>query len=263
MTWQATPYAVPAVGTQVSPEGGGRILQLAESALTHPTHTDGLVDKGDIVVAGHIVGVAKGSASASTDQIAVDTAGIWCLPVIASNDIGTSAVAVGDPIYVDPTTCAASKDPSGIFLGYALSTLTGSAQAAACVVQLGPQKAKAGNRFLVSTASFAAADTAKTIFVASRPCKLIAAYERHGTKAGQAGTLTLEKCTAGEAAAAGDVMLAAAFDLAGNNDTVQEKLAVTDGKEVMAAGDAIRLKLASGAATSLADAVVTLELEWV
>jgi len=66
MTWQATPYAVPAVGTQVSPEGGGRILQLAESALTHPTHTDGLVDKGDIVVAGHIVGVAKGSASAST-----------------------------------------------------------------------------------------------------------------------------------------------------------------------------------------------------
>lgn len=118
-----------------------------------------------------------------------------------------------------------------------------------------------GSRFDVTYPQVAAADVAKTFFIAPVACKLISAYERHVTIAGQAGTLTIEKLNTGEAPASGDVMLASAWDLTSTANTPVSKAAVTDGKESMVAGDAMCLKLASGAATSYALGTITCTLE--
>lgn len=118
-----------------------------------------------------------------------------------------------------------------------------------------------GSRFDITFPQVAAADVAKTFFIAPVACKVVSAYERHVTVAGQAGTLTIEKLTSGEAPSAGDVVLAAAFDLTSTANTPVSKAATTSGVEVMAAGDALCLKLASGAATSYALGTVTVTLE--
>lgn len=119
-----------------------------------------------------------------------------------------------------------------------------------------------GSRFTVSYPQVAAADVAKTFFVATAPCKIVSAYERHVTVAGQAGTLTIEKLTTGEAPSAGDVILAAAFDLTSTADTPVTKAGVVTAAGSLIAGDALCLKLASGAATSYALGTITVEMEW-
>jgi len=63
-------------GEQCSSGGEGRVLTFEESVLTHPSHTDGMVDGKDPVCIGKIVGVAMKGAAAVTDLIAVDTEGI-------------------------------------------------------------------------------------------------------------------------------------------------------------------------------------------
>jgi len=111
-------------GEECSSTYEGRHITLEESYLTHPYHADGFVDKGDPCNVGDIVGVAFNSAAAATDYIALDTEGIWFLNIIASDDVGTSAVAPGDELYIN--TGVVSKRASGIPFGKALCTLTGS-----------------------------------------------------------------------------------------------------------------------------------------
>lgn len=97
-------------GTEVSSTYEGRHITVLESELTHPSHTDGFVDKGDPVILGaDVVGVAFKSAAAATDLIAVDTEGIWVQDVNAADDGGNVAVAAGDQLYINTTTCAISK----------------------------------------------------------------------------------------------------------------------------------------------------------
>ena len=260
MAYSVTPYETG--GTAGTKVGEGKILQFTESDLTHPSHTDGFVDKGDVVLSGKIPGVALASASAATDEIAVEVGGIYNLSVTRADETGNIAIAIGDPIFAD-SACALSKKNSGTLIGYSLvSYAVGDGSAVVIPVRLLGGLGRT-NRFFTHTMQFAAADVAKTVFVAGLPCKLVKVNARWGTKAGQAGTLTLEKCNTGEAAAAGDVMLAAALDLTGDNNVPVEAVAVADGKEVMVEGDAIRFKVASGAATSLADACITLLLELV
>lgn len=107
------PYGVYTAGTageEVSSTYEGRHLTFTESQLTHPSHTDGFVDKGDAVLCGkNIVGVAFQSAAAAADLIAIDTEGIWQLSVVAENEDGNVAVAVGDEIFINMTTCILSK----------------------------------------------------------------------------------------------------------------------------------------------------------
>ena len=119
-----------------------------------------------------------------------------------------------------------------------------------------------GERFQVTYPQVAAADVAKTFFIAPAACKIISAYERHVTVAGQAGTLTIEILASGEAPGAGNVALAAAFDLTSTANTPVSKAAVTTAHGTLAAGDALALKLASGAATSYALGTITVTMEW-
>lgn len=119
-----------------------------------------------------------------------------------------------------------------------------------------------GNRFTVNYPQVAAADVAKTFFTAPAACKVVSAYERHVTVAGQAGTLQIEKLASGEAPGAGSVVLASAFDLTSTANTPVSINAVTTAAGTLAAGDTLCLKVASGAATSYALGTITVTLEW-
>jgi hypothetical protein len=119
-----------------------------------------------------------------------------------------------------------------------------------------------GSRFTVSYPQFAAADVAKTFFIAPAACKVISAYERHVTVAGQAGSLQIEKLTTGEAPSAGDVTLAAGFDMTSTANTPVSIAALTTEAATLAAGDALCLKLASGNAASYALGTITVTMEW-
>jgi predicted RecA/RadA family phage recombinase len=121
-------------GEECSSTGEGRHLSLEESYLTHPVHGDGFVDKGDPVNCGDFVGVAFTSAAAATDTIAIDTEGIWFLNVIASDDVGTVAVAPGDQLYIN--TGVVSKKASGIPFGKSLGVLSGSVSNQVCAVKV-------------------------------------------------------------------------------------------------------------------------------
>lgn len=117
-----------------------------------------------------------------------------------------------------------------------------------------------GSRFSFSI-NLAAADVAKTFYIAPVACKVISAYERHVTVAGQAGTLTIEKLVAGEAPGAGAVVLAAAWDLTSVANTSVSKVGVTTAAGTLAAGNALCFKMAAGAATSYALGTVTILME--
>ena len=129
-------------------------------------------------------------------------------------------------------------------------------------VELGTSQFIKGQVFTVQYPQVAAADVAKTFFVAPAACEIIAASERHVTVAGQAGTLTIEKLTAAEAPGSGDVLLVAAFDLTSTANTTVTKSAVVSGVEKLAAGDTLCLKVASGAATSYALGTITVTMKW-
>lgn len=120
----------------------------------------------------------------------------------------------------------------------------------------------AERRFTVTYSQVAAADVAKTFWIAPAPCRILEASERHVTVAGQAGTLQIEKLNTGEAPGSGDALLAAAFDLTSTANTPVTKAALGTGVEKLVAGDALCLKVASGAATSYALGTITLVMEW-
>jgi hypothetical protein len=104
-TYGANPYLADCTaGTQVSSTNEGRYVTLLESLLTHPTHADGFVDKGDPIVCGDIVGVSMNSADAATDYVVIDTEGIWNLSVVATNDAGNSQVDIGELLYINTST---------------------------------------------------------------------------------------------------------------------------------------------------------------
>uniref|UniRef100_A0A6M3KA93 Uncharacterized protein n=1 Tax=viral metagenome TaxID=1070528 RepID=A0A6M3KA93_9ZZZZ len=128
------------VGDEISSTYEGRHITLLESDLVHPTHADAFVDKGDPIVSATgrpaIVGVAFKSAAAATDQIAIDTEGIWNLDVVAANDAGDVAVAGGDCIYINTSTAVLSKitdQATQVPFGYALGIVTSGATNAIAV----------------------------------------------------------------------------------------------------------------------------------
>jgi predicted RecA/RadA family phage recombinase len=130
-------------GDEISSTYEGRHIEMTESLLTHPSHSDGFVDKGDPVILGKQVGVAFRDASAAGDLIAIDTEGIWALSVVAADQNGNSAVARGDRIYINTTTAVLSKistPATNMPFGIALSTLTsGSTGVVAVKVHQDPE----------------------------------------------------------------------------------------------------------------------------
>jgi len=102
----ANPYtnAYEAVaGRQISSTLEGRHVNIEELNLIHPTHADGLVDKGDPVAFWDGVGVALKSATANTDSIPIETEGIWRLPVTNTGVNTFGDITVGQVLFIDAT----------------------------------------------------------------------------------------------------------------------------------------------------------------
>lgn len=119
-----------------------------------------------------------------------------------------------------------------------------------------------GERFLVVYPQIAAADVAKTFFIAPAACKMISIAERHVTVAGQPGVLTIEKLNDTEAPGAGDDLLTTGLDLAGTANLARSENSVGTAAATLAAGDALCLKMKSGAATSYALGTIVVTMEW-
>lgn len=119
-----------------------------------------------------------------------------------------------------------------------------------------------GQRFQVTFPNIAAADVAKAFFVAPAACKIISAYEIHGTACDAADTIQIEKCTTGEDAGAGDELLSAVFTLNSTANTPVSKAAVTTAAASLAAGDSLMLKFKSGDGTNYAEGCITCTMEW-
>lgn len=105
----------------------GEHVEVTESLLTHPTHTDGFVDSNDPVVKGVLVGVALSSAAAGTDGIVIATEGVFNLSVTGTDNSGNSAVAFGDRIYIDASTAALTKNATKVAFGIALGAVNSAA----------------------------------------------------------------------------------------------------------------------------------------
>lgn len=116
----------------------GKVLTLVESVLVHPTHGDGLVNGGDQIVVGSIVGVAVEDAAASTDNIDVVREGVFNLSVTGTDSGGNSAVAVGDKLFIDSGANAAlTKNNTKTEFGIALAAVTSGATATIPVLVTG------------------------------------------------------------------------------------------------------------------------------
>jgi predicted RecA/RadA family phage recombinase len=120
-------------GEELSSGSEGRYLSFLENELTHVAGGDGLVNGGDPVNVGVLVGVAMSDASAATDLITIDTEGIWYLNVFAQNAQGVSAVAIGDQLYL--ATGVVSKIATGVLFGWALSVVA-QGTTAVCAVKV-------------------------------------------------------------------------------------------------------------------------------
>jgi hypothetical protein len=163
-----------------------------------------------------------------------------------------------DKIEIDDVAVTATAAELNLLDGVTASTAEINA-----VDGLAEGKFIAGEKFQVTFPNIAAADVAKAFFVAPAACKIISAYEIHGTVCDAADTLTIEKCTSGEDAGAGDVILAAAWTLNSTANTPVSKAGVTTAVGTLAAGDALLLKFASGDGTNYAEGCVTVTMQWV
>jgi predicted RecA/RadA family phage recombinase len=115
------PYYNPytQVGEEVSSTFGGRHVLVQEVLLVHADPGDGLVDKGQPVAFWEGVGIALKSASSTSENIPIDTEGIWRVEVVA-----TAAVAVGQSLFIN-TSGVVTDDPTNAqaVFGYALQQI--------------------------------------------------------------------------------------------------------------------------------------------
>ena len=129
-------------------------------------------------------------------------------------------------------------------------------------LKVGPQII-VGSRFTVGLDNWAAADVARQFWVAPAACKVVEVHMRWFTKAGVACLMGIEKLVSGEAAGAGDPLLATGIDVGAANNVPLSEDAVMTAAATLAAGDALALDKVSGTETSLVNATVTVLMEWV
>ena len=107
----------------------GKIIDVLESDLSHVDPGDGLVDSGQPVIVGSLVGVALISAKAATDIIPVQILGVFDLSVEAIDAAAGNAVVFGDILYIDTDFTVNKDDTNGTQFGIALGAVTASATA--------------------------------------------------------------------------------------------------------------------------------------
>lgn len=231
------------------------------------------INPGAAIAYGAVVNLTTRIAIAG-EAIAVGATGsIHTTGVFELAAINNAAFAVGDTLYWDPVALNLTNVAVGnVPAGWATETklLAGTTARVRLCDNSYVQQPFAlpagmfvpGERFTVQYPQVAAADVAKTFWIAPAACKFISARERHVTVAGQPATLQIEKLNTGEAPGAGDVLLANGFDLTSVANTPVNDLAVANGAEDLVAGDALCLRLGAGNAAGYALGTITATLEW-
>lgn len=116
-----------------APTQGGSVITVNEASVVAPSNPPTV---GQACVIGSITGVVVTTLGNNADVV-VQTSGVFSQPVVASDDEGTAAVAVGAALYIDSATAVISLDAtSGPLYGYALSSLSGSASPSNIAVKL-------------------------------------------------------------------------------------------------------------------------------
>lgn len=100
----------------------GDNLTFLDSQLTKPSHTSGFSAAGDPVRVGRITGVTTNDALASTDNVVVQTKGVFNLSVSPVH-----GMVPGETVYIHSTTCVLSDDQTQTPFGVALGTVAGGA----------------------------------------------------------------------------------------------------------------------------------------
>lgn len=122
----------------------GDNIAFAASQLVHPAHAAGdqytnlvapgfgiatpvnLVESGDPVVIGKMVGVANNDALRSTDMVVVSTRGVYNLPVTGNNGVN-AAINPGDRVYIDPAAATLNSNAANVPFGIALDAVASGA----------------------------------------------------------------------------------------------------------------------------------------
>ena len=118
-------------GTEVSSTGEGRHITCTAAELITDSGS-GIATKGHACIFGLVglqaVGVCFNTGTL-TDLIAVDTEGIWNLPVTGKDDGGNRALLPGEPVFIHDTSCEisgirdnATQVPFGYLLTEAATT---------------------------------------------------------------------------------------------------------------------------------------------
>lgn len=110
-------------GEEVSSTYEGRHILIQEVILIHEDLSgDGLVRKGQPVAFWEGVGVALKTAKSTSDNIPIDTEGVWRLSVVA-----TAAINVGQAIFITGAGVV-TDDPASAWavIGYTLQAIAGA-----------------------------------------------------------------------------------------------------------------------------------------
>jgi predicted RecA/RadA family phage recombinase len=114
------PYAQ--AGEEVSSTGEGRHVYIQEIVLVHADPGDGLVNKGQPVAFFEGVGIALKSATSTSENVPIDTEGIWRVSVVA-----TGAIAVGQSLFINTSGVVTDSPVDGqAVFGYALQQIAGA-----------------------------------------------------------------------------------------------------------------------------------------
>jgi len=107
-------------GEEVSSTGEGRHVYVQEIVLIHADPGDGLVDKGQPVAFWDGVGIALKSATSTSENVPIDTEGIWRLSVVA-----TWPVVVGQSLFITAAGIV-TDDPTVAWavIGYSMQAIT-------------------------------------------------------------------------------------------------------------------------------------------
>jgi|SRR3954470_4858674 predicted RecA/RadA family phage recombinase len=113
----------------------GRTLTFPGTSIVCPAGNNKPTSGDPVKVGAAIVGVAEITAAATTDQVPINTVGVYNISVLAkTNGAVNSAVAPGDLLYIS-ATAVVSKDTTGVLFGTAQTAVTSGATAL-CDVRL-------------------------------------------------------------------------------------------------------------------------------
>ena len=107
-------------GEEVSSTFEGRHIYVQEVVLIHADPGDGLVDKGQPVAFWDGVGVALKSATSTSENVPIDTEGIWRLSVVAVNP-----VVIGQALFITAAGVV-TDDPTVAWavIGYSMQAIS-------------------------------------------------------------------------------------------------------------------------------------------